>query len=301
MTACQRTGTTAWQGYVEGEFVAIASPQSGQLDALLVQKGQRVTASQPLFVLNAVRERSQLEQAQQQWLAARAQLADLEQGKRAPEVAEVEARLAQALADAERAKQVLKRNEALYREGGVSGQQLDDARNLAAVSDGQVKQQQSALQVARLAARTDQIRAQSALVAAASAAATQATWQLEQTAQRAPQDALVSDTLYRAGDWVAAGQPVLRLLPPRNVKLRFFIGAEALARLPVGASVGARCDGCQPFAAQVSWVAPGPEFTPPVIYSNEQRHKLVWLVEAQPASGIAMALHPGQPVTVHLP
>jgi HlyD family secretion protein len=107
--------------------------------------------------------------------------------------------------------------------------------------------------------------------------------------------------MYREGEWVAAGSPVVRLLPPGNVKLRFFVPETAAGYLKPGRNVSIGCDGCGAgVPAVVSYVSNEPEFTPPIIYSNETRAKLVFLVEARPSVENAARLRPGQPVSVTL-
>jgi HlyD family secretion protein len=109
----------------------------------------------------------------------------------------------------------------------------------------------------------------------------------------------VVDTLYRIGEWVTAGTPVVSLLPPENVKVRFFVPEPRLGAIEVGAEVRVRCDACGPkLTAVISYIAPDAEYTPPVIYSREMRAKLVYLVEAKPRQ--PSALRPGQPVDVTL-
>jgi len=93
---------------------------------------------------------------------------------------------------------------------------------------------------------------------------------------------------------------VVSILPPGNVKLRFYVPEPRLAALRIGQAVSVRCDGCAaPIAARITFIAPQAEYTPPVIYSRENRAKLVFLVEARPDSPDA-ALHPGLPVEVAL-
>ena len=107
--------------------------------------------------------------------------------------------------------------------------------------------------------------------------------------------------MYRSGEWVPAGSPVVRMLPPENVKVRFFVPESAVGALASGRPVRIRCDGCAAdVAAVVSFVSDQAEYTPPVIYSNEARAKLVFLVEARPQVADAARLHPGQPVQVVL-
>ena len=115
-------------------------------------------------------------------------------------------------------------------------------------------------------------------------------------------NALVHDTLYSEGEWVAAGNPVVSLLPPGNLKMRFFVPETVVGALKMGQEVRAACDGCgAAIAAKISYISRQAEFTPPVIFSREQRAKLVFLVEARPAPADAARLKPGQPLDVTLP
>jgi len=116
---------------------------------------------------------------------------------------------------------------------------------------------------------------------------------------QSPVTGLVQDTYYVRGECVTAGAPLVSLLPPQNIKLRFFVEERRLGAVRIGQTVAITCDGCPaPVAATVSYISPQAEFTPPVIYSREQRAKLVFLVEARPSPEDAIRLHPGQPVEV---
>jgi HlyD family secretion protein len=111
----------------------------------------------------------------------------------------------------------------------------------------------------------------------------------------------VHDTLYREGEWVAAGSPVVRLLPPGNVKVRFFVPQTEVGAIAPGRAASVHCDGCTAdVPVTVTFVSTEAEFTPPIIYSNETRAKLVFMVEARPAPADAAKLRPGQPVSVTL-
>jgi len=297
---CSRDAPTTYQGWVEGEYVHLASAVGGRLDRLFVARGETVAARAPLFKLEADEETAARQHADEQLRAAEAQLADLRVGKRAPEVNVVRAQLVQAEAAEAQAAQQLRRDEAQFQAGGIAHAQLDDSRANLAIKSARVRELAGQLQVSRLPARDEQIRAQEAQVAAARATASQAAWRLSQKQVAAAQAGLVADTLYREGEWVPAGSAVVRLLPPTNVKLRFFVPEAIVGGIRTGKKVVAHCDGCaSDIAAEVTWIADAPEYTPPVIYSNETRAKLVFLVEARPAAG-AVALRPGQPVAVTL-
>jgi HlyD family secretion protein len=110
----------------------------------------------------------------------------------------------------------------------------------------------------------------------------------------------VADTFFRVGEWVPAGQPVVSLLAPSAVRARFFVPEGVLGALTVGQAVQLQCDGCgAPMPARIDFIATQAEYTPPVIYSNAQRARLVFMVEARPTEARdAARLKPGQPIDV---
>ena len=299
---CAQHSATVYNGYVEGEYVYLASSQPGQLMRLAAARGDSVAADAPMFELESTNEMAEVAQARRQLQAAQAQQSDLMVGKRQAELDVIRAQLQQARADASRAHTQLQRDEQQYKDGGIARSQLDDSRSTAASTAARVSELASQLQVARLPGRGDQIRAQTATAEAAQAALAQAQWKLSQKDVHAPQAGLVFDTMYRTGEWVPAGSPVVRMLPPGNVKVRFYVPEAAVGAVSPGRQVRIHCDGCAAdISAEVSFVSDQAEYTPPVIYSNERREQLVFLVEARPAPADALKLHPGQPVEVRLP
>lgn len=296
---CGKSGTHTWQGYIEGEFVSVASPFAGRLDTLSVQRGQQVAQGAALFALESDDERAARQQAEDQLRAAEAQLQDMKTGKRPVEVDVSRAQLAQAQAQAQRSAAALRRDERQFEIGGIAQAQLDESRAQARSDAARVRELQRDIDVARLPGRDAQQAAQAAQVAAARAALAQADWKLSRKTVAATQAGLVYDTPYRLGEWVPAGSPVVRMLPPGNVKVRFYVPEAVVGALRNGQAVQVRCDGCAaPVAASITYVANEAEFTPPVIYSNETRNKLVFLVEARPSAADAIKLRPGQPVEV---
>mgnify|MGYP003588946000 CR=1 FL=1 len=300
LAGCLREGRHGWQGYVEGEFVNVATSEPGRLEQLLVAKGEQTGVGAPMFVLESTNEAAGLRQAQEQLTTAKAQLQDLQSGKRPQELAVIQAQLEQARAESIRAAADLERDTAQLASGGIAQAQLDRSRAAADAASARVSELEHQLDVAALPAREDQIQAQQAQVAAAKAAVDQMEWHLQQTTVMAPVSGLVFDTLYQVGEWVAAGHPVVRLLPPAGIKIRFFVSETALGGLTVGQKLVVQCDGCtNGIPAIVSYISTEAEYTPPIIYSNETRSKLVFMVEAKPQDGAN--LHPGQPVRVELP
>ena len=299
LAGCNPAPPAGYPGYVEGEFVRVAAPLSGTLLELAVQRGTEVAKEAPLFTLESEQERAARAEAQARVRQAQATLANLEKARRPPEIAAARAQLAQAQASLRQSDADLVRTQKLVADKFLPPQQRDQALAARDRDRGRVAELTQQLQVANLPARSDEIAAANAEVKAASDALAQAQWRVEQKSQTAPVAGLVADTLYRAGEWVAAGAPVVSLLPPANVKLRFYIPETLVGSLRIGDAVTVRCDGCgaADIPAKVRFIATQAEFTPPVIYSRENRANLVFLVEAWPDSPNP-ALHPGLPVEV---
>jgi HlyD family secretion protein len=302
LPGCSRESGNTYQGYAEGKFVYVASPQGGRLTHLAVARGDTVSVSHPLFTLDNEPEAAAVRQSEQLLRVSEARLADMRTGKRPPEVAVTQAQLEHAIAEQKKSVEILKSFEAQYAAGGVSLTDLISARAAVEANAATVRQIQSELLVAALPAREQQLQAQAEQVAADRAALEQASWRLRQKEIESPREGLIFDTLYREGEWVAAGNPVVQVLPPENIEVRFFVPETLVGQLKVGQRVTVHCNGCaSQIGAVITFVSTQSEYTPPVIYSNENRAKLVFLVIAKPAVEKATALHPGQPLEVTLP
>lgn len=302
LAACSETPANRFQGYVEGEFIDIASPLGGTLDTLSVARGQQVRQGDPLFVLEHEFEQASVDNARHGLQRAKDSLADQETGQRPSEIAAIEARLRQARAAATLARIEYERRVKLIREQTISQEELDQAKNDFDQTTHRVREISAELETARLGARSGQVLVAEAEVRQAQAALDQALWNLDQKTRTAPADGLVFDTLFRVGEWVSAGQPVVSLLPPKNIEIRFFVPEAVVSSLAPGQEVQVSFDGApRPLAATISFISPSAEFTPPVIYSSQSRAKLVFMIRARPSLADAPSLHPGQPVDVIIP
>ncbi len=295
---CKEAPSTTFQGYVEGEFVYVASPIGGRLDALNVRKGQSVKQTDPLFALEHDLERSVVREAEEKVRQAVQNLANLEKGKRPSEIQAIEARLKSAEAALALARMEYDRRMKLSKREFISTEDLDRARTDKDVKQQQVLEIAAELKTARLGARPDEIKGARAEAEAARARLAQARWNLDQKSQMAKTDALVFDTYYYCGEWVPAGRPVVSLLPPENIKVRFFVPETVVGRLSLNEKVGVSWDGGTTVVGRIAYISPRAEYTPPVIYSTECRAKLVFLIEAVFDPDSARLLHPGQPVDV---
>ena len=300
LAGCGDKPPEAWTGYAEAELVYVAPPVAGRLTTLAVRSGEAVSAGQQLFELDATPELAADAEAQARAQSARAQAADTDKGRRAPEVAVNRAQLDQARAAERLAVVDLARQQELLKQDFVAKARVDDAATTLAQARARVAELEAALTVAQLPSREDERVAARALAVAAQSSQAQTAWRVEQKRQTAPMPARVQDVFLRPGEWVTAGQPVLALLPPANRKARFYVPQAIVGGLKLDGTVQLHCDGCgAAIPARISFIASGPEYTPPVIYSNQQRDKLVFLVEARPVKAEdAERLHPGQPLDV---
>ncbi|HKB56201.1 MAG TPA: HlyD family efflux transporter periplasmic adaptor subunit [Lacunisphaera sp.] len=296
---CARHDSAGYQGYLEGEFVYVAAPLGGQLARLAVQKGARVEAGAPLFTLEQSAELSALREATGRLRQSQARLADLQKGQRPSELAALEARLAQARTAAELSARELERATKLHATTVLSDDDYDRARLNHEANTRLVAETAAQLATAQLGGRPDAVAAAEADAAAAQAALDRAGWSVAQKSQSAPRAALVYDTLFREGEFVPAATPVVALLPPENIKVRFFVPESGFGALKAGDPVKVTLTGrATPLEARISYLSPKPEYTPPVLYNRENRAKLVFMVEAVLDPAAARDLHPGQPVDV---
>lgn len=297
IAACGERQAPALHGYVEAEFLYIAPVTTGTLARVTVERGQRVEAGQPLFAMDGTPEDRSAEAATARRDRAQAQLANLRTGRRPLELAALAQQGLQAQAALAASTSALQRQTQLVEQGFVSAARLDELRAARDRDAARVSELQAQMALARQAARQDDIEAAAADTRAAGADAALAGWRQGQTLRTAPRPGQVFDVLHRPGEVVTAGAPVVSLLPDGALKLLFFVPEPLLPRAAVGNRVQVACDACAPGQqARIRWVSPQAEYTPPVLYGNEARAKLVFRVEAEPLAG--NTLHPGQPVDI---
>jgi len=297
LAGCARQDNDVFPGYAEAEYVRLTAPIGGTLTKVSVRRGDSVAANTPAFVLEQASEVAARQEAEFRVEHAKAQLADLQKGKRPDELAAARAQLAQANAALIQASADFARDQKLVADKFISPQRLDATKSAMQQARARVDELQAQLRVAQTGARADEIAAAEKDVRAAEAAYAQAGWKVDQKTQSTPVAGDVTDVLYREGEFVPAGYPVVTLLPPGNIKARFFVPETKLGSIKLGQPVTIRCDGCgAPINGTVSFIAPEAEYTAPIIYSKENRATLVFMIEAKPDINDARRLHPGQPL-----
>jgi HlyD family secretion protein len=291
----------AFPGYMEADLVLVGSEQEGRVAELAVEEGDHVKDGDPVFTLESSEQEAAVAAAKARVTEAEARLADAKaEVQRPDEIKVLEAALAQAQAMKEQADNNLDRARALFDKGWTTKAQLDDAvaqhdRDAAAVVEAEKR-----ITAAKLPGRSDMIDAAAANAEAARHALDEAEKNLGKRKVAAPASGTVEEIYFRPGEVVKSGQAVIALLPPGNLKVRFFVPETVRANLQIGQTLHVSCDGCQDgLLAKISFIARQAEFTPPVIFSQERREKLVFLIEARP-EGETAKLTAGQPITVSL-
>ena len=258
LSACGEKPNDAWLGYGEGDYAFISAPQPGWVTDMHVERGQMVQPGQLLFTLDSTGQLASRDQAQAALVQARASLAQEESNHNFTQIE-------------------LQRQNRLARDNAGTPELRDQAVN---------NEKQSAARIAQLRAQIGQMEA----------SLSGAAYGLSQRKVVALAQGPVQDIYFRPGEYVPASTPVLSMLPPANVYVRFFVPETQLARVHLGQKVRVSCDGCKPMDATITFIAAQEEFTPPVIFSVNNREKLVFKLEARAPGGLPV--HPGQPVDV---
>lgn len=288
-------------GYVEGDYVLIAPVSVAQIAGLAVQRGDHVTAGQALVQMERQDAEIALAEAEAAKSRAESQLANLHEGKRPEEIGVIEATLASARAQAAEAQRNADRLSSLAAKGAATQAQKDDAATALTTAEAKTAEVEASLAVAQLPARPQEIAAAEATLRGAEADLARAHWSLDKRALTAPAAGVIADVIRNPGEIAGPSAPVLSLLPDGGAKLRLYVPEAAISQIKIGTTLSVNCDACpQGLTAAVSYIADGPEFTPPVIYSLQNRQKLVFLIEARPDASGAELLKPGQIVDVDL-
>jgi HlyD family secretion protein len=287
-----------YQGYVEGDFVQMAPEEGGRIDRLLVDAGDQVTQGQLLFTLDATMQTAQVEEAKARLKQMQAQADNLRASEQRPEqIAVLEATRERAQAALEYSRGDFNRQRTLFDKGYSSQSRLDQAEAAFERDKAALQEAERQIEAARLSGRSAEIAAAEAAVHVAESGLQQAETRLAKRRVLSSVAARVQDVYFRPGEVVNAGQPVLALLPPANLKFRFYVPETVLATLSLGQQVAVTCDSCPvDLQARITFISREAEFTPPVIFSEQERSKLVFRAEARPLNDIALPV--GLPISV---
>ena len=287
-----------FQGYVEGYFVYVAAEDSGRIDSLAVEAGDQVSDGAQVFSLESSVQIAQRNEADARLKQAEAQLQNLkEAGQRPEQIAVLQAQEAQARAQLALSKGEFERQQTLFQKGVTPKATFDQAQAAFDRDTAALAVAQRQIEAGQLAGRTADISAAEAAIRAAQATLRQNETRLAKRRVFASTAGRVQDVFFRPGEVINPGQPVISLLPPGNLRLRFYVPEPELSRFRIGQVVSISCDRCPPGQqATVSFISKDAEYTPPIIFSQQERAKLVFRLEARPLNGLDLPI--GLPINV---
>jgi HlyD family secretion protein len=288
-------------GYVEGDLVQIGPIEGERLAKLDVQPGAGITRDAPLFTMATPVLDEQRAEAKAKVAQAQANLKDLQASLQRPEqIAVLQAAVESAKASLVLSQTEYERQQYLLPRGAATVAARDQAKFALDRDKANLAQAERQVAAGLIPARQQEIAAANNAVTQAQAELDQIEVRIARQSVRAPADGIVQDVYFWPGEIVGAGQPILALLPPENRRIRFFVPEPQLARFGLGARVSVACDNCPAgLAARVTYLSQQAEFTPPVIFSLQERGKLVFRVDAR-LEDPAVLLPLGLPVTTRL-
>jgi HlyD family secretion protein len=288
-----------WNGYIEEDYTYAAAPSGGTIESIAVAEGQLVRKGETLFVLESSQQRAQYDAAKARADAAQATLDNLKTGSRQEEIDVTKAALEKAEADLNLAQKNLERSEDLFKRGLIPMAKLDQDKATVKTAQAAVDQLKAQLKVQELPARDAQQIAAEANLAAAQADAATAKATLENRTVTSPAAGRVERLFFKTGEVAGTGVPVLSISAADALKVEFYVNEGDRPKFELGQQVAVSCDGCATgLTATISHFASDPQFTPPIIYSRDERNRLVFLTEA--VMDGANDVLPGQPVSVAL-
>jgi HlyD family secretion protein len=220
---------TTFQGYVEGNLVFMAPEEGGRIERLDFEAGDPVSEGQLLFALEASTQQAQRNEAEARFRQAEAQLANLKMAMQRPEqIAVLQAQEERARASLDLSRSEYQRQQTLYQRGYSAKARLDQAEAAFERDKAALDEATRQIRAAQLSSRSAEIDAAEAAVRAAEAMLRQVETRLAKRRVMAPAAALVQDVYFRAGEVVNAGQPVIALLPPANLRVRFYVPEPVL-------------------------------------------------------------------------
>lgn len=286
-----------FNGYVEADYHYAAPVVAGRIQRIAVVEGQVVTRGQLLVEMDDRTARAALREAEARVAEAAAMLDNLRTGAREDEIAVIRADLERAKAVERQGKINFDRTATLVERGVAAQSQWDSDRAALDAATAAVLELEAQLRVAVLPAREAELARADQALRAAEAARDAAEVALEEQKVLSPFDGFVEDIFFKSGEVAAAGAPVMSMYDPARMKAVLFLPETDRARATIGQQLALSCDGCREgIQARLVRLASSPQHTPPIIYSRDERHRLVFRAEAliPPGSGLL----PGQPISL---
>ncbi|MDO5046261.1 HlyD family secretion protein [Campylobacter sp.] len=298
LSGCQKDDSSRhFNGYLEGDYIHISPYFSGRISKIHVKEAQSVNSGQLLLELEDTLETINLNSAKANLNSLEARLEDLNLGMRKEEIEQIKAKLDEAKAASWLASKNWERTKKLIAKNSISDKEADIIKAEFQRANAVVSELEASLKIANLPARENQIKSLKAQIKAAKEDIKAKEWQLNETKIYAPKAGKIESVFFKPSEWVANGQPVILLLPLSELKAKFFVPISDIASFKEGEKIEISCKGYEDFSATIVKIASKPEYTPPIIYSENTQDTLTYRVEAL-LDNPSEFLHPSLPISV---
>lgn len=297
LVSCKAKPTLHFSGYTDTLYVYLSAPSTGYLNKKYVERGQVVKRKQWLCRLSQSPDLETykanywtMNQAKRLWYDARLP-------RRRPEILAIDNQIQQTKTSMDKVENHLNRLLKLEKKQFVDADTLDNQSKTLKELSFLEKQYQENLKLAKMGARTQQIKAQYAAFRAAKAKLKESQWYLSHKLIQAPNDGYVYDTFYNQGELVPAQKPVLVMVVPDNNYIEFFVSAKDVTKLTLNMPISYQFYGqSKIYQAAINYISATVEYMPPVLYTPDYQEELVFRVRAKPKDCQNFIL--GQPVEV---
>lgn len=298
----QKDNVLTLYGNVDIRQVSLAFEQSGRIEKLLVQEGDKVKAGQLLATLNTNALHIQAKQAQAQLKAQKEAIVKQDVGARPEEISQAKAQLASAQAELDKTNKNLQRLQILVSSTdgrAISQQELDYAKSNKDSAEAAVRERQANLELIIKGARQEDREATKAQYEVTKANLDLINYNLTQAELKSPVNAVVRARLQEVGDITTAQKAVYTLALTDPKWIRVYVNEQDLSSIKMGgtAQVIRDSDPNQPINGKIGYISSVAEFTPKTVQTEEIRTTLVYEVRVyvnDPNDQLKM----GQPVTV---
>ncbi len=252
-----------YNGYIDADLTYLSSNYAGRLTDLLVSRGEPVQKDQLLFKLEQTNEKFAVEMSQ------------LNKNNLLSQKKEIIDQIHYYEINYRRTLQMRQQHAASQNDLDVAKRDLDVSRSQLKAIDFQIESSQ--------------------------VDTADKNWKIARKENYANDNGIIFDTYFTKDEYVQTGQPVLSLITKHNIKVIFYVPEKALSNILLNSKIKISTDNNPTFATgTIRYISNIAQYTPPIIYSREERQELVFRIEAKIDTPNLNQIHLGQPVTLEM-
>lgn len=296
---CKDKSDLKIQGYLEADYIYLSSETGGKIRSIMKSRGDQVSKEERLISLDNDMIVKDREVIVNKIIQENISLRNIEEGIRESELKILNIQLAKLQAEYSYNQSKLRKLSSLKEKGYISIEEANDAQNRVELISYEISRLRAEIEHKKLPARLEEINLQKEKIESLKISLNKADIEIEKKNIFSSESGVVQDIFYKEGENVISGEPIIMLLPENSVKAKFYISNKNLHKVDYGKEVYLIIPGEEKkIRAKISYVSRKPEYTPPIIYHNEQDN-LLFLVEAIPQQS-SKHIVAGLPVEVEL-